>query len=178
MLFLIGVSTTICRVTGQLQANKRFPVDLSIVSSVVSNVSATPDDTSSTAAKRSSHPFSSTKITILGHLPARAGGDSQKDHSRARSGSRTTQKETALLTLRPQSASTASEWLDGLLMLLNQQPITAETNKLIDLVSTYGLKIRLLNIRFDDAAFAGEVPAVPSREGLDDDYYYDVFGGA
>lgn len=82
------------------------------------------------------------------------------------------------MTLRPQTASGASEWLDGLLMLLNQQPITAETNKLIDLVSTYGLKIRLLNIRFDDAAFAGEVPAVPSREGLDDDYYYDVFGGS
>lgn len=154
-------------------------VDLSIVSSVVSNVSASPDDASSTTAKRSSHPFASTKITIHGHLPTRgAAGDSQKDHNRARSGSKTTQKEVALLTLRPQTASSASEWLDGLLMLLNQQPITAETNKLIDLVSTYGLKIRLLNIRFDDAAFAGEVPAVPSREGLDDNYYYDVFGSA
>ena len=63
-------------------------------------------------------------------------------------------------------------------MLLNQQPITAETNKLIDLVSNYGLKIRLLNVRFDDAAFASDAPKVPSREGLDDDYYYDVFGGA
>ena len=82
------------------------------------------------------------------------------------------------MNLRPQSISTASEWLDGLLMLLDQQPITAETNKVIDLVSNYGLKIRLLNIRFDDAVFAGEPPQVPSREGLDDDYYYDVFGGA
>lgn len=63
-------------------------------------------------------------------------------------------------------------------MLLNQQPITAETTKLIDLVSNYGLKIRLLNVRFDDATFAGEAPQVPSRDGLDDDYYYDVFGGA
>ena len=63
-------------------------------------------------------------------------------------------------------------------MLLNQQPITAETNKLINLVSNYGLKIRLLNVRFDDAAFIGEAPEIPSREGLDDDYYFDVFGAA
>lgn len=83
-----------------------------------------------------------------------------------------------MLSLRPQSVSTASEWLDGLLMLLSQQPITAETNKLIDLVGNYGLKIRLLNIRFDNTAFARENPQVPSREGLDDDYYYDFFGGA
>lgn len=63
-------------------------------------------------------------------------------------------------------------------MLLNQQPITAETNKLIGLVSNYGLKIRLLNVRFDDAAFDSEEPEIPSREGLDDNYYYDIFGGA
>lgn len=62
-------------------------------------------------------------------------------------------------------------------MLLNQQPITAETSKLITLVSNYGFKIRLLNIRFDDGVFAGDAPVVPSREGLDDNYYYDVFGG-
>jgi engulfment/cell motility protein 1 len=82
------------------------------------------------------------------------------------------------LTLHPQTHSLASEWLDGLLMLLNQQPITAETNKLVQLISRYGLKIRLLNVRFDDAAFVGEEPEVPSREGLDEDYYYDVFGGS
>lgn len=62
-------------------------------------------------------------------------------------------------------------------MLLNQQPIAAETNRLISMVSNYGLKIRLLNIRFDDAVLVGEVPETPSREGLDEDYYYDVFGG-
>jgi hypothetical protein len=62
-------------------------------------------------------------------------------------------------------------------MLLNQQPITAETNKLIGMVQDYGLKIRLLNVRFDDMAFAGDAPEIPSREGLDEDYYYDIFGG-
>ena len=72
----------------------------------------------------------------------------------------------------------ASEWLDGLLMLLNQQPITAETNKLVGLVGDYGLKIRLLNVRFEDRAWRdpGGGPEVPSREGLDEEYWYDVFG--
>ncbi|KAJ5086287.1 Engulfment/cell motility ELMO [Penicillium alfredii] len=119
----------------------------------------------------------STKITIHGYASSGATGHT-KGHGHVRSGSRTTQKEVVLLTLRPSSHSVASEWLDGLLMLLNQQPITAETTKLIDLVSNYGLKIRLLNVRFDDATFAGEAPPVPSRHGLDEDYFYDVFGGA
>ena len=76
----------------------------------------------------------------------------------------------------PPTHSLASEWLDGLLMLLNQAPITAETNKLVTLVSEYGLKIRLLNVRLDDG-YAGPpegAGVVPDREGLDDDYYYEV----
>jgi hypothetical protein len=76
----------------------------------------------------------------------------------------------------PPTHSLASEWLDGLLMLLNQAPITAETNKLVGLVSEYGLKIRLLNVRLDDG-FSGSpegAGVVPSREELDDNYYYEV----
>ncbi|XHG08070.1 hypothetical protein AWENTII_011195 [Aspergillus wentii] len=153
-------------------------IDLSIVSSVVSNISASPDNSSSSTVKTTSHQVSSTKITIHGFAhSAPVTAATQKGHDHARSASKTTQKEIVLLTLRPRSHSIASEWLDGLLMLLNQQPITAETNRLISLISNYGLKIRLLNVRFDDAAFAGETPKVPPREGLDDDYYYDVFGG-
>lgn len=69
-------------------------------------------------------------------------------------------------------------------MLLNQQPITSETQKLIRLVSDYGLKIRLLNVRFDDV-FGEEdgvggmgIGEVPSREGLDENYFYDMVGGS
>ena len=62
-------------------------------------------------------------------------------------------------------------------MLLNQQPITKGTTKLIDLISSYSLKIRLLTIRYDDPSFLGEEPEIPSREGVDEDYYYDVIGG-
>ncbi|KAF2682840.1 hypothetical protein K458DRAFT_306582 [Lentithecium fluviatile CBS 122367] len=148
-------------------------IDLSIVSSVVSNVSASAPSTSSsdstlTMLREPAHASTSTKITIHGYLPA-------SNHARQTSeGSKATQKESVLLQLHPQSHTLASEWLDGLLMLLNQQPITADTNKLVNLIGGYGLKIRLLNVRFEDVGI--DEPMLPSREGLDDDYYYDIGG--
>ncbi|KAJ5489560.1 hypothetical protein N7539_004450 [Penicillium diatomitis] len=150
-------------------------IDLTTVSSVVSNISTAPDYASASTIKTTLRQ-TSTKITIHGHASSSTSHSKNPNHTRT--ASKSTSKEIVLLTLRPASHSVASEWLDGLLMLLNQPPITAETTKLIDLVSNYGLKIRLLNVRFDDATFAGEAPPVPSREGLDEDYYYDVFGGA
>ena len=179
-------------------------VDLSTVSSVVSNISTTPPSTatSSSTLKPPRHPSStSAKITIHGYLPAAPSSSSSSqpqsqppsqnhnndnhnnhdnDHNHSRTPSKTSsRKESPLLTLHPEDTILASEWLDGLLMLLNQQPITAETNKLVGLVGSYGLKIRLLNVRFDDRGGGGgiEAPEVPSREGLDEDYFYDIAGG-
>lgn len=91
-----------------------------------------------------------------------------------------TAKEVVLLTLNPQNHSIASEWLDGLLMLLNQQPITAETAKLVNVVTGYGLKIRLLNVRYTETSDdgygpGGKGPEMPSRVGVDDEYYYGLF---
>ena len=170
-----------------------------MVSSVVSNVSASDSSSASTIKSLKQQGSSSTKITIHGYMstsnPTSNRPPTASSNKRPLSRSRSTrnkdtanppsttdsspdEKEIILLTLQPQSHSIASEWLDGLLMLLNQQPITSETNKLINLLSNYGLKIRLLNVRFDEATFAGEAPEVPSREGLDEEYYYDVFGGA
>lgn len=152
-----------------------------MVSSVTSNVSPSSDsDSSSSTLKTLPQPSSSTKITIHGYVASNSSSCLSHHHHHARTNSTktlNTRKETVLLILHPQSHSLASEWLDGLLMLLNQQPITAETNKLISLASNYGLKIRLLNVRFDDEAFSGEEPEIPSRDGLDDDYYFDIFGG-
>jgi len=133
-------------------------VALNAISSVVSNVSASDDSrsiTSGSTLKLQHPPKSTTKITINTEV----GG-----------------KEQVMLTLWPTNHSLASEWLDGLLMLLGQAPITAETNKLINLVSDYGLKIRLLNVRMD-AAFEGPPPGagvVPSRKDLDEDYFFEV----
>lgn len=157
-------------------------IDLGTVSSVVSNVSASNDETSSisssstlkdpaqtTAANKPSS-TATTKITINSFFPASDVSPSQSLSDGI------DQVERAILTLNPSSHSVASEWLDGLLMLLNQAPITAETNKLVDLVGQYGLKIRLLNVRLEDGIVGLEEGrgVVPSREGLDDDYYYEI----
>jgi engulfment/cell motility protein 1 len=147
-------------------------VDLSIVSSVVSNVSASAPSTASSDSTVTTLPgheraSTSTKITIHGYLP-------QVHLRQASSGSGAGRKESVLLQLHPQSHTLASEWLDGLLMLLNQQPITSDTNKLATFIGGYGLKIRLLNVRFEDVGL--DEPMLPSREGLDDEYYYDIAG--
>ncbi|KAI1466803.1 ELMO/CED-12 family-domain-containing protein [Daldinia caldariorum] len=135
-------------------------VDLREVSSVASNVSVPSGDAGGETSN-------TTKITIFGYLnPDEA--NKTKDVSEI--------KEEPLLTLYPLNHSLASEWLDGLLMLLGQAPITAETNKLIKLVEDYGMKIRLLNVRME-ATYMGPpegAGAVPSREKLDDDYWYEI----
>ncbi|ODA82904.1 hypothetical protein RJ55_01413 [Drechmeria coniospora] len=148
-------------------------VDLSTISSVVSNVSAPKDDAKSTnSGSTAQHQTAAggsvratTKITIYGNAGAVDAEAGQGDR-----------REVPILTLWPLSHSLASEWLDGLLMLLQQAPITAETSKLINLVSDYGLKIRLLNVRMD-SPFEGPPPGagiVPSRKGLDEDYFFEV----
>lgn len=109
---------------------------------------------------------SSTRITIHGYVPATG--------SKSRG---TEQHETVLLQLHPQTHTLASEWLGGLLMLLNQAPITADTSKLVSLIAGYGLKIRLLNVRFEEEMVRDEREVkMPSREGLDEEYWYDIGG--
>jgi engulfment/cell motility protein 1 len=146
-------------------------IDLSTISSVISNVSATDESSSissTSTLKTTSHshvpshnhnphhpPNSTTKITINSFLEDRV-------------------HERAILTLLPANHSLASEWLDGLLMLLNQTPITAETNKLVTLVGDYGIKIRLLNVGLGEFGDEEGRGVVPSREGLDEDYFYEV----
>lgn len=162
-------------------------VDLGTISSVVSNVSAPngleaetqsiATTTTSTIKDRGAVTNAAaatkptTKITIYSFVEGE-GDEAQKLNN----GDSNDPREEPILTLFPTTHSLASEWLDGLLMLLNQAPITAETNKLVSLVSEYGLKIRLLNVRME-AVYAGPPPGagvVPSREGLDEDYYYEV----
>jgi len=161
-------------------------IDLGTISSVVSNVSAPgsePDvdvnGVESVASTRRSDGTMSikptTKITIYSFVdpsnPSSTDGAANGDVVA------TGGKEHPVLTLYPTSHSLASEWLDGLLMLLNQAPITAETNKLVSLVSEYGLRIRLLNVRLENMYGTEQregVGIVPSREGLDEDYFYEI----
>lgn len=93
-----------------------------------------------------------------------------------------TSGESTLLELNTSNTALASEWLDGLLMLLNQQPITADTNKFVDLLEQWSLTIRMLNLRWEDVdwerARDDKHLPVPSREGLDDNFWYDMGDGA
>lgn len=135
-------------------------IDLSTVSSVVSNVvpasiSSASSSGTLTQTTGGNKMLASTTVTIHGYTSSKG-------------------KEVTLLMLHPQTHSTASEWLDGLLMLLNQQPITSETSKLVNMVTNYGLKIRLLNVRYTDD-YSGVTPELPSRDGVDEDYYYSLF---
>ncbi|KAK3063205.1 hypothetical protein LTS18_002246, partial [Coniosporium uncinatum] len=130
------------------------------------------------------NPSTSTKITIHGYshplAPSSRNPSARDSPSKPRSATanqslrNSQQKEQVLLQLHPQSHTLASEWLDGLLMLLNQQPITADTNKLVNLIGGYGLKIRLLNVRFEDVG--RERPEMPGREGVDDEFWFEMGG--
>lgn len=161
-----------------IPTNLHLLVDLALVSSVASNISTTtPSSTRSSSS--TVQPQSTTSITIHGYHPSSSSNNNQharnpsKSTSASTSSSNRSRKEVPLLVLHPATRSEASEWLDGLLMLLGQQPLTSETKKLTSLVSEYGLKIRLLNVRFDDQGAEG-LPEVPSREGLDEEYWYDM----
>lgn len=154
-------------------------VPLSSVSSVVSNITANQERKSFADNER----YTTTKITIHGYeakprLHSSKGKGHRKTESKA--SSRVNQKEVELLTFQPQSHAVASEWLDGLLMLLDQQPITAESNKMVKMIGEMGLKVRLLNVRGNDEegiidGIDGiDAPEVPSREGLDQDYFYEI----
>ena len=167
-------------------ANLEDKIDVSIISSVMSNVTTNDKGSvvsDSTLKGQHNDKHTTTKITIHGYMAKSRGGHSGRtSHSRAisKASSRHTRDEMVLLTFEPQNHIEASEWLDGLLMLLNQQPITAETNKLISTMSEYGLKVRLLNVRFndEDGLLGGmqgqDNPEIPSRQGLDDDFYYEI----
>ncbi|KAK4637974.1 Engulfment and cell motility protein 2 [Fulvia fulva] len=153
-------------------------IDLNAVTSVDSNVSASEqpimksqNDSTETLkdSARDSAKGTTTKITILGLLsPA---------------GSRSAEaEEGVLLELFPQTSYLASEWLDGLLMLLDQRPITKNTTRLIEMMEDWGVRLRMLNLRWEDVDWealelsvkgdAVDSKAVPSREGVDEQYWY------
>ncbi len=148
-------------------------IDVSIISSVFSNVSNLKSRNSimstTSTVKELPHTQKSetTEITIFS---LRDGPERNPNFADSET------QDHPILTVYPANRSVTAEWLDGLLMLLNQAPIAAETAKLVDLVSEYGLKIRLLNVRLDDGLEGPPEGAgiVPTREGLDENYWYEV----
>lgn len=172
-------------------------IDLNGVTSVDSNVSAadqplpvlngnhsndsteTLKDSAQESSNGNSHnKATTTKITILGTIPKTKGVTMDQQQ----------EEECVLLELFPQTSYLASEWLDGLLMLLNQQPITKDTTRLIEMMEDWGVRLRMLNLRWEDVDWealemtvkgdgveggtGSGIRAVPSREGVDDAYWY------
>lgn len=153
-------------------------VDTSIISSVTSGVGGDATSSRSGTAKQGQL----AKVVIQGKLRSR---DGQPGHARnvsksSKSSGRAGEREVVLLSFMPPTHESASEWVDGLLFLLQQQPITAPTNKYINQMADMALRMRLLNLRYDenDGMIGGmqgtEMPEIPSREGLDEDYYYQI----
>jgi len=112
-----------------------------------------------------------------------------------------------LLTLHPPNKHVFAEWLYGLQVLtlsstssnpkqtsnqrgLDDRIAEPQTQRMVDFLTRYGVKLRMLNVRFEyDGVMAlsgqgnngGDVRGkesvvVPSREGLDEDYFYNVGG--
>ncbi|GAB7347908.1 hypothetical protein MBLNU459_g5429t3 [Dothideomycetes sp. NU459] len=148
-------------------------LDLNTISSVDSSISKCrvpadwemqrPVSEKDTANQQNQAAKAITKLTIYGSKagsPTLRAGDEEE--------------ETILLELNTASSSLASEWLDGLLMLLNQQPITADTNKLMDVLESWTVNARMLNLQWEDVdwvqAGTGEQKPVPSRDGLDSNF--------
>ena len=154
-------------------------IDCTNVSSVVSNISQeepSPSSSNETLQPPATPMQPQTRILINGLSSRKSDAPNGQKHHRKTSSS-ASRKEVPLLTLYPLNRTLASEWLDGLLLLLNQKPITPETDKLLNLVSSWGLKIRLLNVRFEEGHGPEDKQVkIPTREGLDDDYYYAAFG--
>ena len=151
------------------------------VYSVVSNVSQTepsPFSSSETLQPPSIPKQIPTRIVING-IEGRKGNTHDDSKHHRKTSSTASRKEVPLLTLYPSDHHLASEWLDGLLMVLDKDPCTPETEKLVKLVSSLGLKVRLLNVRFEEGHGPEDRKVeIPSREGLDEDYYYAAFGSA
>lgn len=181
-------------------------LDLDRVTSVVSNVTAS-DVLASTSASTSTPATATATSTATGRqtpnpldkqfhrpttttstFPSKPASPTEKSHTvttlSIRGSSLTSTTDPVLLFLHTASSSLASEWLDGLLMLLDQQPITAETGRLVSVLENWSLRVRMLGLRWEDVEGEGgeegdgvEVgmvlgKEVPSREGTEEGFWY------
>ncbi|GAM82077.1 hypothetical protein ANO11243_000560 [Dothideomycetidae sp. 11243] len=159
-------------------ANMAQKIDVNHISSVVSNVtkSSRNNDRGDAAKHRNAlekeEYATSTRLVIHGSA------------SRGVHGGGNEEEEQVLLELICGESALASEWLDGLLMLLDQQPITADTERLISMIENWSLKVRLLNLQWEDAQRQGNgvmdekghgewSRSIPRPE-VEGEYWYDM----
>ena len=169
-------------------------IDLLVVTSVDSNVTTgappppspppPPGSTDTLTDAGASGTLTTTTITLYGMVAAATAPAAASDAGSAPEPPPPPppDDEQVLLELRLPTSPLASEWLDGLLMLLRQEPITKDTARLVDMAVDWGVRLRLLNLRWEDVDWEGvegtaaATREVPSREGLDADYWYAMPG--
>jgi len=167
-------------------------IDVNHISSVVSNVRSAdvPETLLQTPTQTESHSSSSKaeKKTPTQNGTGPSATITQLTIHGSSSGLRLASSadgERTLLELQTTDSTLASEWLDGLLMLLDQQPITADTHKMMHVIENWGIKVRMLSLEWDDVDWNDSTDAdsgggstrgfvVPTREGLDAEYWYDM----
>lgn len=151
-------------------------IDLGIISSVDSNITIDENKTNinrTPVSNNTTHGQQTKAPTIS--IIIKSFASALDNNSHEENDSNTQQAEKEVLTLIPPNQILASAWFDGLLMLLNQAPITPETQKHVALICEYGLKIRLLNVRLDELMNIPDgAGVVPSRDGLDENYFYEI----
>ncbi|OLL26495.1 Engulfment and cell motility protein 2 [Neolecta irregularis DAH-3] len=80
-----------------------------------------------------------------------------------------------LLTLCAENNLSASEWIDGLLMLIRKPPVTSETLSLVTTLVEVGIKVKLLDLRAEQITVPQVAPPIPSRDGLTANFWFDSF---
>lgn len=80
--------------------------------------------------------------------------------------------ERTFLSLTCPTQDLACEWFDGLLLLCKMEAKTEETRALVERIVEQGIKARLLHVSYVDDGVDEKRVEVPSREGVEDEYFY------
>ena len=80
--------------------------------------------------------------------------------------------ERTFLNLTCPTQDLACEWFDGLLLLCKMEAKTEETTTLVERIVEQGIKARLLHVSYVDDGVDEKRVEVPSREGVEDEYFY------
>lgn len=80
--------------------------------------------------------------------------------------------ERTFLNLTCPTQDLACEWFDGLLLLCKMDAKTEETRALVERTVEQGIKARLLHVSYVDDGVDEKRVEVPSREGVENEYFY------
>ncbi|BFZ62287.1 hypothetical protein YB2330_003376 [Saitoella coloradoensis] len=139
-------------------------VDLSLAGEITSAIKS-PTSTQSNTSTLKSRPRSSSIANALKLPPTTIPQIVVKAQS--------PNARTPLLILNPQTLHSHAEWLDGLLIALGRDPVCAETEGMVSVLVSTGVKVRLMELRNEGegvkvTGVVGEI----RREGVGVGFHY------